>query len=81
METKLRTAGKVPRSIESTNTETSQQICTTVGMTGFYAREVDTAKEFQRDCNYNKICSSFKLLRYLNEPFLNLIPREQLISG
>ena len=47
METKLRTAGKLPCSIESTNTETSQHICTTVDMTCFCVREVYTAMELQ----------------------------------
>ena len=79
VETKLKTAGKLPCSIESTNPETTQQICTTVDITCFYVREVYTAKELQTDCNYKKLWSSFKLLQYLNDPFLNLIPREQLI--
>ena len=76
VETKLRTAGKLPCSIESTNTESSQQICTTVDMICFYVREVYTAKELQADSNYNRLWNSFKLLKYLNDPFLNLIPRE-----
>ena len=47
-----------------------------------HVTEVSATREFEIDCNYNKLWSSIKLLKllkYLNELFLNVIPREPFI--
>ena len=71
---------KIPRSIEPIPHRNQSTDLHVTSLTR-NVTEVTATREFQTDCNYNKLWSSFKLLKYLNDSFLNLIPREQIISA
>ena len=77
-------------------TETSQLICNTTQLTGFYTIRAPTERYFRTDhkkqSNYHNVShntetiriinlrGSLSLLKYLNESYLNLNAREQLVS-
>ena len=55
METKLRATLKDLTAENPSQTETSQQICTAFHMSVVYGTEVSAARDFQTDCNYDKL--------------------------
>ena len=55
METKLRATLKDLAAENPSQTETSQQICAAVHMSVVCSTVVSTARDFQTDCNYNKL--------------------------